>query len=180
MKELKLVYSEKCSSKPPKVYYEYDLSSKFLTIKWAVENSPIFADPHRPTTPKAFALWMMDVVEFFGRIKGNKTYYEFQVSPYGQFFDLEIIKPMKKINLRYDGGMIHQAKTFGNRRWSATMRIPITKLSSETNKRLKSLKVEGNFFAILGEPFKRFHFSAFLPKSKKAPKFHQPKYFKNL
>jgi len=181
MKKLSLIYSENKRLKPPSVFYKYSQSENFLTIQYRITNSPIFADQYRPKNRSCFGLWMMDVVEFFGRLKGNPTYYEFQVSPYGQFFELEVIEPVKRIDLDYKGELKKSASISKNKTsWNAKMIIPIESLMGNRIESFSKPIIEGNFFAILSKPFNRFYFSAFLPKIKKNPNFHQPKYFKKL
>ena len=180
MHKLRLLYAENKKLKPPKVFYDYSIGKKSIDISFKVTKTSVFADPDRSRNKSCFGLWMMDVVEFFGRIKGNPTYFEFQVSPFNQFFELEIIKPMARVNLNYKGNMIHKATISKDKKsWSATMKIPLSSLPS--NKKVpENLIIEGNFFALLGKPFNRFFHSAFMPKSTRTPKFHKPKYFRPL
>lgn len=178
MHSMPLIFSEKKTLFKPSVFFSYKIGKTKMVIDFLVKNSPIFAEPWRIKNKKSFALWEMDVVEFFGSFKGGSTYYEFQVSPYGQYFDLEIIEPRKKINLEYQSKMKPSAKILSLTSWKATMQIPLNNLKSK--KTFSENSLYGNFFACLGRPFERFYFSAYLPKNKKRPDFHQPAFFRKL
>ncbi len=180
MSNLNIMYTQNRDIPKPSVSYEYSVTTTTLAIHFTVETESIFADPDFPKHKSCWGLWNMDVVEFYGTLDGNPHYYEFQVTPYNQYCELEIIKPHTELNLSYKSNFTHEAKIHSdNRSWDATLTILLKSLSgnlllSETR------KICGNFFAILGFPGKRFYFSAFLPETKTSPNFHQPEFFKVL
>ena len=180
MSKLNIIYTQNKNIPKPIVSYKYSLTKTDLAIHFTVETESIFADPDFPKHKSCWGLWNMDVVEFFGTLEGNPHYYEFQVAPYNQYCELEIIKPHTELNLSYKSNFTHEVKIhFDHRGWEATITIPLKSLAG--NILLSSTpKIRGNFFAILGFPGKRFYFSAFLPETKLSPNFHQPEYFRVL
>jgi hypothetical protein len=180
MNSLTLIYTQKGLKKVPHVFYEYSFTTTDLSLHFAVESESIFADPDFPKHKSCWGLWNMDVVEFYGSLEGNPHYYEFQVSPYNQYCELEIIRHHKELNLSYKSNFIHVTKLNSDHTsWEATLNIPIKSLAGNNNE-LRDAHMCGNFFAILGYPGKRCYFSAFLPKTKKSPDFHQAEYFRLL
>lgn len=179
MERMTLVYAENRRLPPPEVAYRYAIDNRVISIEYEAKGSPIFGEPWRPRTKPAYALWMMDVAEFFGRRVGNRSYFEFQVSPYNQYFEQEVIRFGREIDLDYRSGFRHRASIASRRTgcWRASMRIPLNALSSRGG---DAEEIEGNFFAILGRPLNRFYFSAFLKPWKKMSTFHQADRFRVL
>ncbi len=180
MNLLKLIYSQNNTIQVPRVFYEYSLTKTHLSLHFSVETNSIFADPDFPKHKSCWGLWNMDVVEFYGTLEGNPHYYEFQVTPYNQYCELEIIKPHKELNLLYKSNFTHEAKIHPDHLgWDVTCTIPLKSLGSNTSQS-NTPNVRGNFFAILGFPEKKYYFSAFLPETKTSPDFHQPEHFRVL
>lgn len=186
MTKLNCLYQDNLKMKAPTVSYDYEVTKKSLILVFKVKGTEkVFGESYRPKDKPAFALWEMDVVEFFGRYKDQQSYFEFQVSPYGQFFELEILEPRKKINLEYKSGITKKVKLAANKKdWEAKIEIPLLSLTHDKTDVKNEVPILGNFFAILGQPMNRFYFSSFLPVNihsetgeKVKPDFHQPKYF---
>jgi hypothetical protein len=124
--------------------------------------------------------YQFDVVELF--VTFSETgfpYYEFEVSPYNQTFQVRIASA-KEHHEGVDLGLTSTAALVTGG-WNAELTIPLKPL-----KPLKPLgwdgdltKIRGNFHSILGQGQQRSYWSAFSPKAKK-PNFHQPQYFKPL
>jgi hypothetical protein len=154
------------------------LSGEDLITMFRVESEePIYANPVLSKDSSQWGLWDWDVVELFLSVGPDAPipYYEFQISPLNQYFELEIFEPRKKINRDFHSGFSHGARQVSDREWRAEMVIPLKKLGwSGQNAHLR-----GNLFAILGEPSKRSYWSAFLPQQS-APDFHLPQFFKPL
>lgn len=116
-----------------------------------------------------WGLWESDVVEIFIAEPGTHLpYYEFQISPLGQYFELEILEPRKKINRDYRSGGKWSAKRVGDDAWDALFRIP-----------WKTPQILCNVFAVLGESAEKRHLGLFTPPQAE-PDFHLPEYFSEI
>jgi hypothetical protein len=118
--------------------------------------------------------YQFDVVELFVTFSDSGfPYYEFEVSPYNQTFQVRIVSA-KLHQEGVDLGLTSTA-TMEKGGWSAELKIPLKSLGWGGD----AAKVRGNFSSILGPKLKRSYWSTFLPKAKK-PDFHQPQYFQPL
>src|SRR3989338_3185168 len=149
MSKLNIIYTQNKNIQKPSVSYEYSLTTTNLTIHFTVETESIFADPDFPKHKSCWGLWNMDVVEFYGTLDGIPHYYEFQITPYNQYCELEIIKPHTELNLSYKSNFTHEATIRADHKgWDATLTIPLKSLTDNIS--LSSTpKIRGNFFAIL-------------------------------
>jgi len=100
-------------------------------------------------------------------------YFEFEVSPYNQTFQVRIISAKQHLE-GIDLGLTSTAQILAGG-WNAELKIPLKILGWDGD----SDKVRGNFYAILGQGRQRSFWSAFLPNAAKA-NFHQPLYFRPL
>lgn len=115
-----------------------------------------------------------DVVELF--VTFSETgfpYYEFEVSPYNEKFQVRIVSRTQPRQEGVDLGLVSTA-TILPRGWTAELKIPLKPLGWDGDPR----KIRGNFYSILGRA-PRSYWSSFLPKAKK-PDFHQPQFFQPL
>jgi hypothetical protein len=117
--------------------------------------------------------YMFDVVELF--VTFSETgfpYYEFEVSPYNQTYQVKIVahEPFQE---GIDLGLDSSATTVPGG-WSAELKIPLKPLGWDGDPN----KIRGNFYSILGRT-PRSYWSSLLPKSTK-PNFHQPRFFQPL
>lgn len=141
-----------------------------LVAQFEVREQPIRANPAFSTESSQWGLWEWDVVELFVQASAAApTYYEFQVSPLGQFFELEIFEPRKRFNRDFASGFRAHAKTLSSADWNAELVIPLRAIGWDGDP--QSLK--GNAFAVLSSTY----WSLFLPPQQK-PDFHLPQYFK--
>jgi hypothetical protein len=118
--------------------------------------------------------YQFDVVELF--VTFSETgfpYYEFEVSPYNQTFQVRIVSA-KEHHEGVDLGLTSTAALVTGG-WNAELTIPLKPLGWDGD----LTKIRGNFHSILGQGQQRSYWSAFSPKAKK-PNFHQPQYFKPL
>jgi hypothetical protein len=134
------------------------------------------------TTPSLYAKkilgpqqfpYMLDVVEAF--VTFSETgfpYYEFEVSPYNQTFQVRIVSRTEH-HEGVDLGLI-SAATIRPTGWIAELKIPLKPLGWNGDPK----SIRGNLYAVLGKP-PRSYWSAFLPKARK-PDFHQPRFFQAL
>jgi hypothetical protein len=143
-----------------------------LTARFDVTCDSTHSNPALARDASQWGLWDWDVVELFLQPRaGDSTYYEFQVSALGQFFELEIFEPRKRFNKEFSSGFGHKASMRPGG-WTAEMRIPLAKLGWKGD----AAMLRGNAFAILGAPSPRSYWSLFLPPQQK-PDFHLPEKF---
>ncbi|MCC6138506.1 MAG: hypothetical protein IT287_07720 [Bdellovibrionaceae bacterium] len=174
--ELHLVSPATSSLKDP-VTVQWDVDQKNLLVHFDVNTS--VQHEKKVFGPKDYP-FMFDVVEIFIAVNDPKdknfSYYEFEVTPNKQTFDVKIdVKDGKKkftegINVGVEVGVDVTQKT-----WSASLSIPLENLGWKGD--LSFLR--GNFYAIIGKSPKRTFWSTFLPKQTK-PNFHSPEHFKPL
>lgn len=124
-------------------------------------------------------LWNYDVVEIFisNLSKHNQNlnhYFEFNVSPLNQYFELEIFKPREKSNNAFTSNFKHHCELTDNI-WKTYFQIPLHIF----NTTFENLNLYGNFCACLGKSDQRTYWSSFLPMQEK-PDFHLPQYFRQL
>lgn len=157
---------------------DFRLASHVLIVNFEVRGQrPVSVNRALSNESSQWGLWDWDVVELFLSVNDDSTYYEFQVSPLGQYFELEIFEPRRRFNKEFQSGFAHSATMTSkdDTCWRAEMRIPLDKLG--WNQRIESIR--GGAFAILGESETRTYWSAFL-QPQKTPDFHLPSYFRAL
>lgn len=136
---------------------------------------PHFVNPALTGGVSHWGLWDWDVVELFLSVS-DECYYEFQVSPLGQFFELQIFEPRKRFDRTFHSpGARFTASSLTPQGWCAQMRLPLQELRWDGNLR----KLRGNAFAILGPPEQKTYWSLFLPQQAR-PDFHRPEFFQQL
>ena len=117
--------------------------------------------------------YMFDVVELFVTFSATGfPYYEFEVSPYNQTFQVRIVSH----TLHQEGvdlGLVSSATLLPDG-WSAQMTIPLKPLGWDGDPN----KIRGNFYSVLEHAPQSF-WSSFLPRAEK-PDFHQPQFFQPL
>ena len=118
--------------------------------------------------------YQFDVVELFVTFSPSGfPYFEFEVSPYNQTFQVRIVSAREHFE-GVDLGLISSADILAGG-WTAVLKIPLKPLGWDGD----AGKVRGNLYAILGQGRQRSFWSAFLPSAPKA-NFHQPQYFRPL
>lgn len=155
----------------------------FLTALFSVQSArSSYLNTALSADKSQWGLWDWDVVELFVSCAGrldHLPYYEFQVSPLGQFFELEIFEPRKKVNRDFSSGFAHSVRSQGPGKWEASLRIPLAQLGWDG----RTESIVGNAFAILGAPSEvpsdRTYRSLFLGHQEK-PDFHVPAAFRRL
>ena len=123
--------------------------------------------------PKEYP-YQFDVVELFVTFsQSGFPYFEFEVSPYNQTFQVRIVGA-KEHHEGVDLGLSSTAvvETSG---WKAELTIPLKSLGWDGD----PSKIRGNFYSVLGPANERSYWSAFLPRAAKA-NFHQVQYFRLL
>jgi hypothetical protein len=119
--------------------------------------------------------YMFDVVELF--VTASETgfpYYEFEVSPFNQTFQVKIPGHTQPFQEGIDLGLVSAASILPGG-WTAELRIPLKPLGWDGDPK----KIRGNFYSILERAPKRSFWSSFLPRATRA-NFHQPQFFQPL
>ena len=163
--------SARMSIRAHAVLHETDLKIEFEVIS----PHPLQLDPDGSHSEPVWQLWENDVVEAFVSV-GEKTYFEFQVSPLGQYFELKVVRPREDVDRSFRSGLKWKAEIDpAGTNWKAEMVIPLKNLGWDE----KPESVRGGLFAILGANEHKTYWAAFLPKQK-IPDFHLPDYFRPL
>jgi hypothetical protein len=166
--ELSLVAPAKSVLKKP-VQAKVSLAGDILTASFSV-SAPLNAK--KTLGPKEHP-YMFDVVEVFVTVSETGfPYYEFEVSPFNQTFQVKIVKG-KPFQDNVELGLVSSANIVPGG-WTAEMKVPLKPLGWDGDPG----KIRGNLYSIL-ERKPQSYWSSFLPKAKKAV-FHQPKFFKPL
>jgi len=117
--------------------------------------------------------YQFDVVELFATFSDSGfPYFEFEVSPFNQTFQVRIVSA-KEHHEGVDLGLTSTA-VIEPGGWNAELKIPLKPLGWDGD----PAKIRGNFYSTLGQR-PRSYWSTFLAKAAK-PNFHQPEYFKPL
>lgn len=169
--ELSLVAPTSSVLKKP-VQARASLADDTLTVSFSVSEPSLNA--RRVLGPRQYP-YMFDVVELFVTFsEAGFPYYEFEVSPYNQTFQVKIVSHTEPFQEGIDLGLV-SAATISPRDWHAQLKIPLKPLGWDGN----PSNIRGNFYTILQRAPKRSFWSAFLPKADK-PNFHQPQFFQPL
>ena len=168
---LSLAYGQEFSVVSP-MDVQFSLENDMLVAIFKVEASKINAKEF--FGPKDFP-FQHDVVEVFVSVsQTHLPYFEFELSPFYQEFELKIIDPKKQMINDVHIGVTHSAERVQGR-WTARLAIPLKNLGWNGDPK----EVYGNAYAILGVSPKRNYWSLFQLNETK-PNFHLPQYFKPL
>jgi hypothetical protein len=166
--DLSLVAPTKSVLKQP-VHVKASLADDVLTVSYSV-TAPLNA--RKVLGPRQHP-YAFDVVELFVTFSDSGfPYFEFEVSPFNQSFQVRIVSHA----LHQEGvdlGLMSRA-TIVPHGWTAELKIPLKPLGWDGDPK----NIRGNFYSIL-ERAPRSYWSSFLPKAKK-PNFHQPQFFQSL
>ncbi len=156
------------------------LDGMILRAHFEVKSASIFGKPK--LAPGQYP-YMFDVAEVFVSAEGGVPYYEFELSPFDQTFEVRIhyaaaaqpgAEPKLAFQNGVDVGLEHKAVRTASG-WTADFGIPLERIGWQGD----PAKITGNAFVILGRnPARRF-FSRSLPVQDKA-NFHQPQFFRPL
>jgi hypothetical protein len=171
---LRLVSPEKSELNAP-VQVEFALKDGSLIADFTVHTPSINAQ--KVLEPGQYP-FQFDVVEVFISVNGAASpfpYFELELSPYDQSFNVKILSLKKPFQNGVELGLEHEAEILPDGSWTAHLAIPLAKLGWQGD----AAKIVGNAFAVLGKGTERSYWSLFLPQQKK-PNFHQPRYFQKL
>lgn len=171
LQSLNLVYPKQTNLRNP-VQVQLSVVDGVLRALFEVHTTEIYA---RERLGKGEYPFQFDVVEIFVSVNGLASpfpYYEFEVSPYGENFQVLIPggkKPFKEgVNL----GLKSRVRRVGGA-WMAEMEIPLGPLGWDGD----LSKIVGNAYAIIGKKPNRTFWGLTLPPQEKA-NFHKPEFFK--
>jgi hypothetical protein len=167
--DLTLVSPAKSALKKP-VQARASLAGDILTAHFSVSSPSLNAK--KVLSPRQYP-YMFDVAELF--VTFSETgfpYYEFEVSPYNQTFQVRIVSRSRHQE-GVDLGLASTA-TLRTGGWNAELKIPLKSLGWDGDPK----SIRGNFYSVL-ERTPRSYWSSFLPKASKR-NFHQPQFFKPL
>lgn len=171
---LTLAYPDHSTLNSP-VTVQLSLEGKTLWADFTVKTPEIYAKPL--LGPKEYP-YQKDVVEVFVSVAGMDSehlpYYEFELSPYDQTFEVKINDPHKRFIEGVHMGLLHSVKR-SSMGWTARMGIPLANLHWDGN----PAKIIGNAYSVLGQSPERSYWSLFLPREAK-PNFHRPEFFQPL
>lgn len=136
--------------------------------------------PNPSTSTETNKLWDWDVAEaFIGTDFNNiRRYKEFQVSPQGEWVDLDIDRdhPLPEGGWRWNSGFTVKARIDEARKiWYGEMRIPIDKIDTRAPK--PGLEMRVNLYRIQGPPSDKKHI-AWQPTNQM--NYHVPEAFGRL
>jgi len=137
----------------------------------------LYLKPNPSRTTETFSLWDWDVAEVFigSDFKDIRKYKEFEVSPQGEWIDLDIDRgdPRNGLGGKWNSGFEVSARVDSNARvWYAFMKIPYSSVDSRPAAAENILRV--NFFLSVGPPGKH-KLVAWRPTGQ--PTFHVPEAF---
>lgn len=168
--DLSLVAPARSDLKKP-VQANVSLADDTLTARFSVSAPPLNAKKVLGANEHPY---QFDVVELFVTFSDSGfPYFEFEVSPFNQTFQVRIVSA-KEHHEGVDFGLTSTAAIVQGG-WNAELKIPLKPLGWDG----KPENIRGNFYSALGQPRKRSFWSAFLPKAAKA-NFHQSEYFMPL
>ncbi len=150
-----------------------DLRGEYFEASFEVKTHDINAKPI--LGPKEYP-YMYDVVEVFisSSAKGY-PYFEIELSPFDQTFEVKIVDPhhpfIKNYHLEISTLVTPRANG-----WRGDIRVPLKSIGWDGQPE----SLIGNAYSVLGRKGHRHYWSAFpLPQTKR-PNFHQPQSFLNL
>jgi len=168
--ELSLAAPARSALKNP-VQAKASLADDALTVRFAVSTPSLNA---KKVLGRKEYPYQSDVVELFVTFSDTGyPYFEFEVSPFNQTFQVRIVS-----RTRHQEGVdlgLTSTATIVAGGWNAELTIPLKPLGWDGS----PASIRGNFYSILGQAPQRSYWSTFLPKAAKA-NFHQPQYFKPL
>ena len=167
--DLSLIAPAKSALKNP-VQVRASLAGDTLIASYAVSTPKLNA--RKVLGPRQYP-YMFDVVELFVAFSETEfPYYEFEVSPFNQTFQVRIVSHAQHQE-GVDLGLVSSA-AIAPGGWTAELKIPLKPLGWDGDLR----KIRGNFYSTL-ESAPRSYWSSFLPRAKTA-NFHQPQFFQPL
>ena len=152
----------------------FAVAGNSLEVHFKVVTAAIFAKPQLAADEYPYEY---DVVELFvsNAKSGTPAYYEFEVSPYNQSLQVNVVEPRQEYYFGIKNGFTHSAR-IARDGWEADMKIPLATIGWDGK---RPAQFTGNAYAALGDAGHRIYWSLFeLPAGK--PDFHVPSAFRPL
>ena len=130
-------------------------TDKNLYLLFICPYEQLYSKPNPSTTTETNRLWEWDVAEVFigSDFQNIKRYTEFQVSPQGEWVDLDIDRNPQppNHNVQWNSGFEVKARIVAEKKiWYGEMRIPFDKLDKRPAKAGNELRI--NFYRFQGPP----------------------------
>jgi hypothetical protein len=130
-------------------------TDKNLYLLFICHYEQLYPKPNPSTTTETNRLWDYDVAEAFigSNFQDIKRYAEFQVSPHGEWVDLDIDRNPDPPNHNWLWNSGFEVKARINEKekvWYGEMRIPMDKIDKRTPRVGQDLRI--NFFRFQGPP----------------------------
>lgn len=156
--------------KPPRV--QLTLEGDVLRAQFVIDTSGTTMNAKK-LSPGEYP-YQFDVVEVFVGVRGAPyPYYEFELSPYNENFQVLIEwKNGKKVMTNAVDMNIETSAVISGASWTAEIKIPLKNLGWDGHPE----NIIGNAFAVLGKGGTRSYWSLNLPEQVK-PNFHKPEHF---
>ena len=152
-------------------------TDKYVYFLFTCPYKELYLKPNPQTTADTNKLWDWDVAEVFvgSDFKNIGLYKEFELSPQGEWIDLDInrhdLRP--DVNRKWNSGWevkarIDKAKSI----WYGEMKIPIASIDNRAPKSGNEMRI--NFYRCQGKPEGRIYMCW---RPTKDPSFHHPEAF---
>jgi len=130
-------------------------TDKNLYLLFICPYEELYSKPNPSTTTETNRLWEWDVAEVFigSDFQNIKRYTEFQVSPHGEWVDLDIDRnpDPPKHNVQWNSGFEVKARIAADKKiWYGEMRIPVDKIDARKPQAGQELRI--NFYRFQGPP----------------------------
>jgi len=178
------VYAERDTYGKPLPRYRTQIRSRWtennLYFLFVCPYDELYLKPNPDTSTDTFKLWDWDVAEVFigSDFQNIRRYKEFEVSPQGEWIDLDIdlTKPQHEDGWKWNSGF--QVSTRIGRKaktWYAAMRIPLAAI--DQRQPAEGLTFRVNLFRAQGPPAQRKYISW---QPTMSDSFHVPEHFGTL
>lgn len=161
----------------PVVFSRVQRSKETLRVDFWVKNAKLNAQNRFSKTEPVWNLWDLDVSEVFLSSAQNPNevesvpYFEFQVSPFAQYFELKILKPRIEMDAEFRSGVRYGAEVVSTQSWKSWLEIPLENFGFQEH-----LPLFGNLYCCLLRAPRRSFLALNLPEQKKVD-FHVPSAF---
>ena len=154
------------------LYFRFDCSYDTISVK-----------PELGSGGPIDELWETDVFEVFLRPSGCPDYFEFEVSPLGQWLDVHVITPRQNVDFAWSSHLVVTVDLDEHERtWSGVLQIPFEPMLHTVgiDQPPKPGELWGiNLFRLAGEEPNR-EYLAWRPTRTIEPDFHVPSAFGHL
>jgi len=156
-------------------------TGQYLYFLFVSHFETLYRRPNPDPAKEAWGLWEYDVAEVFigDDLTNIQVYKEFEISPDGEFIDLDVDRKRKgkEVDWLWNSGMQYKTRIDHERKvWICEMRIPWKSIDRRTPAAGNELRL--NLYRIEGGPPPRRKYLAWQPVGN--PSFHTPEKFGRL